>query len=390
MRPLIVLTLLFLTSGAFAQQVLRIDPDGAMGGSSSQIFDSVTYIPLESSKESLFGRVDKLVVTDHFFFILDHNTDVIVVFRKDGRFYSKISMESLIHTPNREFLGIRDFTVNEATGTILVRHSEDLGSLYALDLHGKLKRRISDKVWWDFHCMDNNHYLMVSGGDIVDSARHIDGNCIITDTSTSVLEKSLLRHVELGYNLTLGEAITGGQGRSVFYTRTFDYTAYRIDTQGIADTYRFIFPHSYSLPANFLDTAFMPKQRDYLEKNDAVTGISGVYKIGENLLFCINRSQPPVRSTFMYGLKTGILYNLDQVSLDSTNGFVPISEIDDFHILDADGTGFYTVVPAFEIGQYRDYAKDKHPVYSKEIQAFFLRNNKNSNPVIVRITPKGL
>ena len=390
MRPLIVLTLLFLTSGAFAQQTFRIDPDGAMGGSSSQLFDSVTYIPLESGKESLFGRVDKLVVTDHFFFILDHSTDVIVVFRKDGRFYSKISMEDLVKTPNRESLGLRDFMVNEATGSVLVSHWEKQQSLYEFDLHGKLKRIITDKLWWAFNCIDGAHYLMESGGDIVDSARHINGNCIITDTSTSVLEKSLLRHRELGDNLTLEEAITGGPGRSVFYTRTFDYSAYQIDTQGIANIYRFIFPQRYSLPVDFLDSAFMAKQADYLQKNDVVTGTSGVFRINNNLIFCLNKSQPPVRSTFMYSLKTGELYNLDLVTSDSTNGFVPISKIDDFHILDGDSTGFYTAVPAFEIGQYRDYAKDKHPVYSREIQAFFLRNNKNSNPVIVHITPRRL
>ena len=70
----IVLNLLLSISG-YAQstngKTLRVNPDGAIGGRVSQLIDSVLFVPLESSGESVFGLVDQLSVTDKYFIILD-------------------------------------------------------------------------------------------------------------------------------------------------------------------------------------------------------------------------------------------------------------------------------------------------------------------------------
>ncbi|WP_449438730.1 6-bladed beta-propeller [Pedobacter steynii] len=86
--------------GALAQKVipvdtskmmtLRIDPMNANGGNASEIFESVTYIPLETTKESTFGIIEHLEVTDDRFVILDKNTNCILLFKKDGKFVGKI------------------------------------------------------------------------------------------------------------------------------------------------------------------------------------------------------------------------------------------------------------------------------------------------------------
>ena len=51
--------------------VLRIDPSGAYGGTYSEYFDDIEYIPLETTKESLFGYIVQLIITDSSFVITD-------------------------------------------------------------------------------------------------------------------------------------------------------------------------------------------------------------------------------------------------------------------------------------------------------------------------------
>ncbi|MFT3902994.1 MAG: 6-bladed beta-propeller [Niabella sp.] len=59
-----------------AQEVpkIRIDPAAASEGPVSNYFDSVEYIPLETSPKSLFGDVDKLIVTDSSVVVFNFDT----------------------------------------------------------------------------------------------------------------------------------------------------------------------------------------------------------------------------------------------------------------------------------------------------------------------------
>ena len=69
---------------------IRIDPTYARGGAASFFFDEVNFIPLETTKNSFFGQIDKLIVTKEFYIILDRETDAILIFKKNGAFYTKI------------------------------------------------------------------------------------------------------------------------------------------------------------------------------------------------------------------------------------------------------------------------------------------------------------
>lgn len=68
---------------------LRLDPLDSSGGTASKIFDEVNCIPLETTKESLFGKIDRLEVIDKCLIILDDNTNSILIFDKKGKFHAK-------------------------------------------------------------------------------------------------------------------------------------------------------------------------------------------------------------------------------------------------------------------------------------------------------------
>src|SRR5687768_960534 len=65
---------------------LRIDPESSRGAAVSQVFDEVQFIPLETTKESLFGSVSQLEVTDKNYIIYDYDTRSIFIFSKEGKY----------------------------------------------------------------------------------------------------------------------------------------------------------------------------------------------------------------------------------------------------------------------------------------------------------------
>lgn len=84
----------------------------------SQLFTGLEYITLESTDQSLFGKIDKLIVYNDRFYILD-KTDMkkIFVFANDGKFIRKIGRFG--EGPG-EYSNIEDFTIDESTGNIIV------------------------------------------------------------------------------------------------------------------------------------------------------------------------------------------------------------------------------------------------------------------------------
>ena len=74
---------------------LRIDPQSARGAAVSQIFDEVKFIPLETTKESLFGNIAQFKVVNNNFIIYDYDTKAILLFNDEGKFLTKIDAAKL-------------------------------------------------------------------------------------------------------------------------------------------------------------------------------------------------------------------------------------------------------------------------------------------------------
>ena len=72
-------------------RTLRIDPASSRGAAASQLFDEVQFIPLETTKESMFGSISQLHLTDDSFVIWDYDTKSILIFTKEGKYRAKIN-----------------------------------------------------------------------------------------------------------------------------------------------------------------------------------------------------------------------------------------------------------------------------------------------------------
>ncbi len=72
------------------------------------VFSSVTYIPLETSEQSLVGEIDKIQLVDNVFYILDKQQNTILLFNSKGIFLRKLS--KMGGGPG-EYVSIEDFFV---------------------------------------------------------------------------------------------------------------------------------------------------------------------------------------------------------------------------------------------------------------------------------------
>jgi len=98
---------------------LRILPDQASGGNVSDYFESVEYIPLETTKESLLGDVHQMIVTNGSYVIYDNDTKSVYFFDLKGSYLMKVRNE--INTASRITY---DVSANKIVVRTLYLHSE--------------------------------------------------------------------------------------------------------------------------------------------------------------------------------------------------------------------------------------------------------------------------
>jgi hypothetical protein len=102
---------------SLAQEVISIyDSDLKERYKASDVFDSVTLIPLETVDESLIGDVSKITMTDSSIYVLDQQSQSVLKFNRQGKFLCKINRVGV--GPN-EYMELEDFTLT-GSGNILM------------------------------------------------------------------------------------------------------------------------------------------------------------------------------------------------------------------------------------------------------------------------------
>jgi hypothetical protein len=97
--------------------VHSVDLDKAGKVYASEIFDSIVYVPLETTDVALLGRITKMEIADSLFFLLDKQTHTIWCFDQKGKYINHI--HRLGQGPE-EYVSIFDFTVDIADNLIAV------------------------------------------------------------------------------------------------------------------------------------------------------------------------------------------------------------------------------------------------------------------------------
>jgi hypothetical protein len=134
------------------------------------LFSEFEYIVLETSNKSIFGKINKLIVYDKQFFILDKTgMKKIYVFSEEGTFSHTIGN---VGGGQGEYMNIEDFVIDEPKRQVVVLAYPS--TIYIYDMDGRFvrRKRLSEtSMLWNivsysdgFVC-STNHQSATSGED---------------------------------------------------------------------------------------------------------------------------------------------------------------------------------------------------------------------------------
>lgn len=391
---------------------LRVDPANAMGGNASEIFESVAYIPLETTNESTFGRIEQLEVTDDRFVILDENTNCILLFKKDGKFVGKIKGGDKKYPGGHLFhysVVINSFILNRFSKEIMFSSFDmdtRITTFHFYDFDGKklrdLARDAKDPGFDDAMFLGKD--LLVNAGSLNDSKEEGVATRYLLEYIKNLKEipyrsmpyqvKGLEVYGDL-YSVASGPLFHFGVDTALFFVKSNDYNIFKVTPNTVEHSYRFIFPLINALPADFVfNSTYKGKRMQYLKDHpDAIYGLSNCFLLGDNLTFkATNKnSVTEKQSSMIYNLKSGTLIGLGHITTDALSYFLPVADhkmLNYTGFVASDGKHVYSSFPSMMLFQTHEENLDKNIKYSKVLNDYFSKGKKEDNPVIVQIRLK--
>ncbi len=394
MRICIFLLIIFSSNYIKAQspttiKSLRLNLDNPQGGLASQFIQSVKYIPLETKKGSIFGKIDRMEITDEYFVIQDEDTNSLLFFTRQGKFHVKISGGNRTTNPYNRILR---WAVNRFKKQIyFIKSKNDICYIY--DFNGKkiADQDISQSGWWtEIEFINADHYISSNGyGSKGDQSKSF----VSWIGLDKIGYKSGLAYNEFDilngdvYGGSSGPFYYQGTGRSnVFYTKSYDYTIYKISDLQISPIYKLIIPSTYATPQDLLTN---PNNKntlvDYFSKNQSkIYEINSCFQINDNLTFRTSNGDRNFKSDFIYNLTSGKLITISRIMPDRTSYYLPIASDYEFSrkgILCSDGNALFTSISASDLfGAVYENKNDKSKF---EIIPKSLRTiTRENNPII--------
>ena len=384
---------------------LRIDPNSARGATVSQFFDEVTFIPLETTKESLFGSINSIKIAEDNYVIYDYETKAVLIFNQAGKYVAKINASKIEKDPKVKDQSFYGFNIRKEDGQTLIQIAAGK-QIYYFDLTAKLVKKVpivkkkEDEI-------DYTNYKKFSDGTVIDQ-NFLEKN----DKDSVYYNLSLLRDGKRAESYFPyrtadrkgderwhgGRIYDYGNPDEFLFVKKFYYNIYKLTSKKLSLAYRILFPASNSLPMDYdTNPVYKGKGYDYYEKNrDVFYDLTNSYLHYNNLYFQVrnwNWSRDE-KKAFIYNLKTTELTSISDIEPDSSSQFLPITDLASQY--DFTNKGFHIVTPEYFYNSYssltlftaKEQNEDKNRKYNAVLTEYFKTQNKKSNPIIIKLKPK--
>ncbi|MGM9477248.1 6-bladed beta-propeller [Pedobacter sp. GSP4] len=379
---------------------LRIDPQSARGAAVSQIFDEVKFVPLETTKESLFGNIAELRIAKNNFLIYDYDTKAVLLFDASGKYITKIDATKLeTDKADKQKAVSRGFTLTKEGDTdYIVVYTPNNAQYFTFE--GKFVKKVKKFDYFSKLSFGNGDveikpYLNVKKGK---------DSTLYSIATINKKTKDTLAYFKLGDKFFEKDdwygdnPITKYADNEAFYTNFYDYRLYKLTDNKLEMAYKFIFPALNSLPKDFISNPLYIKKRfEYFEKNKKVFhGIGSSYLIGDNLYLKLSNIfwDKDQKKSLIYNTKTTELLSFQDLEPDSLSSFLPITDSGfgyDFEnrgFLAYEDKKFYTSYSALAMFTFKERSAGKTTTYPALLENYFKTGNRKSNPVIVILKPK--
>ncbi len=406
-----VVSLVFFAPNLFAQGgkvdstgmlTLRIDPQSARGARVSQVFSEVAFIPLETTKESLFGNISSLKIVKDHFVIYDYDTKAVLIFNQAGKFKGKIDASKIpIEEGTNHKAEVYGYNiVEEQNNSFIVIYLNKY--VFYFDLNGKQVKKVLDKnaniqqnyTFGDKETVVRPFFLQKHG---IDSTYFEFATLRKGKDTVGYFPFSMDRYQKDEF---WGGTYFGDYGvdNEMFFINFYSYNIYKITPTKLRLAYRLIFPQSNSLPADFsTNPVYLKKRGEYFRKNPKVFyGISKAFLAGNNLFlkFYSYSAERDPKTALIYNLKSNELISLEDLEPDSLSSFLPVNDAGSF--FDFTNHGFhaykdgslYTSYSSLAMFAFKEQLGDRYKQVNPTMQEYFTTQNRKSNPVIIRLKPR--
>ncbi len=408
MRNVLAALFLVMTSLAAGQsaQTLYFDPNSTLGAPASRIFESISYIPLETTRQSLFGQISRLVVTDQYFIIFDYDTQGLFFFDRSGKFIKKYKDEKynvasmqLMEKENALYLLQinKNFRPTEQERDEMERNpfsknNMKYGRSVLYGLTDIQSEQITEIKGFTIS-MTNPHYLVPdqwayslvledkNAQDSIDFELKISNG---RKTLRSYFPYSKRNSSYLSDPGSIEFYNTGKPGNLLF-SRPYHYSVYQLTADSVTILYNFVLPFENTVPKTFFTKAFSSRNelREYKQINPAyVWRINGLVPFNNFLFFSLDYQKRDRR--FIFDRNSNRFYNINRISPDSSNAFLPVMG---WSIQHFDKTALYSSISSDAMFRSKETEQHRNPAYSPLLKEYFEKSKPTSNPVIIILKP---
>lgn len=381
--------------------ILRIDPSTAVGAPVSQFFDQIEFIPLETTKESLFGSIAKLEILNDRYIIFDRDTKSVLIFNSDGKYLNKINAKKIPVASGAKTPELNGFNLKEVDGKTYISIYGGDGERY-YDTEGtfvKKQEKDHKDIFDKFEVGENGEYFRFYYSKTEKDTVHYDTG--LFDKNHNPL-KLYFQFTDRRYQ---GDQFFGSGNsnnynantKELFYNRYYCSDIYKGEASGLQLAYKIIFPYANTLPADFISNPIYKNKRfEYFQNhNKQVYGVGNVFKINKDLLaFKLAVWNSDMKTILSYNLKTGELISLNDLEPDANTSFLPIGDGGigyDFKnkgfVLNKGGY-LYTSYSSMAMFKFKELSESKKPVYNAVLTDYFKTQSPASNPILIKLKPK--
>lgn len=231
----------------------------------SELIDSIWYVPLETNDSSLLSYIDQVNEFNGSYVILDILAETILVFDKKGKFIRQLGSRG--KGPG-EYLHPTAFTIDRDSNEIVV-HDDYTSKIIHYDKDGVLKREEMMKYSFLQFIKTGDRYIISSDRAYNNHLEPILNKKLLFASSTWKIDRTAFAYDwNLQHELATNRRALIQTGDYINYNASFTYDIYHILDSNISKAFS-IDAGMYALPEGFDNNLSIEEFNHKYEKRDA-------------------------------------------------------------------------------------------------------------------------
>lgn len=238
-----------------------------------ELFESYTYLALETTQDNIISNIDKIQLYDDIIYLLDRKYKTVYLFDKDGKFINKIAH---FGRGSNEYLSLDDFQVHNDKVFILSRVNK---TIYMFSKMGRfIKKNIINDWYSNFFVVDDDNLILYS-----EDSNNKMNNFIYYNYSNNSYSSEFDKFEENYGCSFLQTPFHMTKDNGLLISKQFDCNIYSINKDSMSAIYNIEFVTKDKMPKNHKKISKLDL-REKLKTQSLVQRISGI-ECYENKLY---------------------------------------------------------------------------------------------------------